>query len=246
MFYIYKIVRLDIDKRVYIGMTKNPKKRFVGHYSEKSTSKNSLYIHAHGGKNNFKLIIIDKTNDYREAIQKEQFWTLFFIKRCTLNNINIGTKSVFSEDVKKKISEHKKGKNHQYYNKHLSKNHRDKVSKGLKKYYSIHPRGKISENLRQKMKLSHKNISQKTRYKMRIARLGKHFAPFTKEHKEKLALKHNIPVICVDTNIIYSSAKEAQIKIGISRGCICNCCKHKQKTAGGLKWEYYKRRIENL
>ena len=56
MFYIYKIVRLDIDKRVYIGMTKNPKKRFVGHYSEKSTSKNSLYIHAHGGKNNFKLI----------------------------------------------------------------------------------------------------------------------------------------------------------------------------------------------
>ena len=74
---------------------------------------------------------------------------------------------------------------------------------------------------------------------MRIARLGKHFSPFTKEHKEKLALKHNIPVICITTNIIYKSAKEAQKITGISRGCICNCCKHKQKTAGGLKWEYY-------
>lgn len=239
MFYIYKILQLDINKRVYIGMTNNPKRRFRGHYSNKSSSKNSMYIHSHGGKNNFKLIIIDSTNDYREAINKEQFWTLFFMKRCTLNNINIGTKSVFSDDVKKKISENKKGKNHQYYHKHLSKEHKKKVSESLKKYYKKYPKEKISEELREKMRLSHKNISKESRNKMRLARLGKHFSPFTKEHKEKLALKHNIPVICITTNIIYKSAKEAQKITGISRGCICNCCKHKQKTAGGLKWEYY-------
>ena len=242
MFYIYKILQLDINKRVYIGMTKNPKKRFKEHCLKASASKNSIYIHSHGGKDNFKLIIIDFTNDYREAINKEQFWTLFFVKRCTLNNINIGTKSILSDDAKKKISESKKGEKHPYYHKHLSKEHRKKVSISLKEYYKKHPKEKISEEMREKMKLSHKNISKETRNKMRIARLGKHFAPFTKEHKEKLALKHNIPVICVDTNIIYSSAKEAQIKTGISRACICNCCKHKQQTAGGLKWEYYNKK----
>ena len=140
------------------------------HCLKASASKNSIYIHSHGGKDNFKLIIIDFTNDYREAINKEQFWTLFFIKRCTLNNINIGTKSILSDDAKKKISESKKGEKHPYYHKHLSKEHRKKVSISLKEYYKKHPKEKISEEMREKMKLSHKNISKETRNKMRLAR----------------------------------------------------------------------------
>lgn len=46
-------------------------------------------------------------------------------------------------------------------------------------------------------------------------------------------------VLCVETGIIYSSIKEASKMVGLkSKGCICMCCRGRQKTAGGYHWEY--------
>ena len=36
----------------------------------------------------------------------------------------------------------------------------------------------------------------------------------------------------------YETAKEAYEKTGVSRSCICNCCKGKRKSAGGYQWQY--------
>ena len=45
-------------------------------------------------------------------------------------------------------------------------------------------------------------------------------------------------VMCIETGTVYVSLKEAEDKTGVSRNCIGNCCKGKQKTAGKLHWKY--------
>lgn len=45
-------------------------------------------------------------------------------------------------------------------------------------------------------------------------------------------------VICIETNEVFNSLKEAEEKTGINRMCISNCCKGKQKKAGKYHWKY--------
>lgn len=45
-------------------------------------------------------------------------------------------------------------------------------------------------------------------------------------------------VICIETNIIYPSARAAGKSIGRSHTSIISACNGKQKTAGGFKWKY--------
>ena len=52
------------------------------------------------------------------------------------------------------------------------------------------------------------------------------------------------PVRCIETQKVYASLKDADAQTGISRHCISNCCKGKQKTAGKLHWEFVQ--IEGL
>lgn len=46
-------------------------------------------------------------------------------------------------------------------------------------------------------------------------------------------------VICIETNIVYSSMKEAQRETGIDNVLISKACNHKKETAGGFHWEFY-------
>ena len=58
----------------------------------------------------------------------------------------------------------------------------------------------------------------------------------------KAAKSKSLPILQFDLHdkLIqeWSSAKEAEIELGISRGRICNVCKGKRSTAGGYKWKY--------
>ena len=54
----------------------------------------------------------------------------------------------------------------------------------------------------------------------------------------KSAAKRSIPVMCVETKIIYSSATDAQRKTGIRQSHICRCCRGQRITAGGYQWCY--------
>ena len=56
--------------------------------------------------------------------------------------------------------------------------------------------------------------------------------------KQRSAEQRGKQVRCVETGIIYESIKQASEKTGITQTTICNCCKGKQKTTGGLHWEY--------
>ena len=52
------------------------------------------------------------------------------------------------------------------------------------------------------------------------------------------AKKTSKPVRCIETGIIYSSAKEAERLMGIRNSNINSCCNGKYKTAGGFHFEY--------
>lgn len=45
-------------------------------------------------------------------------------------------------------------------------------------------------------------------------------------------------VICVETNIIYHSVREAQRQTGIQNSHITECCKGNRKSAGNYHWKY--------
>lgn len=54
-----------------------------------------------------------------------------------------------------------------------------------------------------------------------------------------------IPVICMETGISYKSIVEASCKTNIHKVCIGDCCRGKQKTAGGYTWKYLKEVTNN-
>jgi hypothetical protein len=61
------------------------------------------------------------------------------------------------------------------------------------------------------------------------------------ESKEKMANnRKKYPIICVETNMIYSSISKASKLTGIDKSSISNVCKEKcgYKTAGGYHWYY--------
>ena len=54
-----------------------------------------------------------------------------------------------------------------------------------------------------------------------------------------IAKKLSKPVRCIETGIIYTSAKEAERQTGIRNTSISNCCNGRCKTAGKYRWEWY-------
>lgn len=56
--------------------------------------------------------------------------------------------------------------------------------------------------------------------------------------RQKAIKARSRKVLNIDTNLIYNSLTDAQRKTGIERHRISNCCKDKNKTAGGFHWKY--------
>ena len=77
-----------------------------------------------------------------------------------------------------------------------------------------------------------KHLSDKTKEKIRKAKLGKKL-------KKETIIKKSKPIICVETNIYYYGIHEAQRQTGINDRNINSCLKKRRKTAGGYHWRYY-------
>lgn len=77
---------------------------------------------------------------------------------------------------------------------------------------------------------------------------GKHHNNETKKkisEKNKLIPKRlgkdndkSVSILCVNSNTIYYSTREAERETGVDHSSIIRCCKGKQKTAGGFIWKY--------
>lgn len=58
-------------------------------------------------------------------------------------------------------------------------------------------------------------------------------------HRLALVTNHpdmSIPIVCIETGVVYPSMGEASRRTGIARQSISSCCNDKLKSAGGYHW----------
>ena len=110
---------------------------------------------------------------------------------------------------------------------------------------------------RRKMSISHmgktkgekngnygKPISAETRAKMSAAHMDKPAwnkglkGVTSQENIQKIKEANSKPIICVETNVVYSSITEASQSIGVTITAVSNCLKGKTKQSGGYHWRY--------
>ena len=157
--------------------------------------------------------------------------------RLKISESQKGKESTFkgrkhTEEAKKKMSEAKKGKS-------LSEEHKSNISKSQSG--ENHP-------------MYGKRHSEETKRKMSESKKGKESprkgVKLSEETKRKLSEskkgQNSKKVICITTNKIFDSIKEASDFYNCNKSDITQCCKGKRKTSGKLsdgtklKWEYYK------
>ena len=138
-----------------------------------------------------------------------------------------------SEETKQKLSNINKGK----FAGEKHPNYGKKLTEEQKRYIS------------EKTKLAMANLTEEKRKKMvdnGKSNKGKKRPPITDEHRKNNSIAHlgkgAISVTQIDKTTgertVYSSAKEAQDKTGISRAHIGSVCKGYRKSAGGYLWQY--------
>lgn len=218
----YKVyMHICPNGKKYIGITKQePNKRWkngVG-YSEQKLFYRA--IKKYGWQNIEHKILLEKTTK-QQAEEKE----IELIKKYKSNNPNYGynidnggnTIGSFSQEHCEKISKALTGR----------KMNRESIEKArLKKI------GQPSWNKGKKNIYNNKTLEKMSNNKLDLWK--------QKKYREKLTKK----VLCIETNMVFNSHKEASIWLnGTTKSHIGECCNNKEKSCGkynGIKlhWEY--------
>lgn len=66
---------------------------------------------------------------------------------------------------------------------------------------------------------------------------NKHKSP-SEKNRRGTSERCSVPVVCVETGVVFKSLEAVCQTYNISKANLCNCCKGKRKTAGGFHWRY--------
>ena len=239
--YIYKVTD-KVTGEFYIGSQCRGKVIGKNYFT---SSKNKIF------KNKFKsnpaqfeIKIIGTFTNPESCVLQENIFIKFYIKNplCLNKNYVIGKEHQFCMSGCT-------GEKNPFYGKQHSKETKYKISEANKGRLSARKGCHLSDETRKKLSESHKGKNNFF--------YGKHH---TEETKQKLSELHkgNTPwnkgksqyfnrrkIICIETQIVYSSAKEAGISNNIAPSNITMCAQHKYKQAGGFHWEYADSHIPN-
>lgn len=235
-----------LNKKFYVYIHKSPSNKYYVGITSKSRVKDR-WDNGNGYKNcpaffnailkygwdNFKHYIV--ASGLSETMAKRlEIHLISFFKACKKSyNITDGGDGhlgyIPSEETRKKLGIGRRGK-------HLSNEHKLKLSKALKGR-KAHP-NTIKAIIRTH---TGKVVSEETKQKLRKYNLGKHL---TSETKEKLSAIASKPVLQydLDNNFIkeWRSASEAARALGKRPSSIIHCCNHRlnYNTAYKYKWEW--------
>lgn len=229
-----------INNKRYIGITcQDVKKRWKrgSSYSKKSKIYNAIKKY---GWDSFEHNILYKNLSQEEAEQKE----IELIAKYQTTNSKYGYNiqnggfhnGKFTEETKLKISKAKKGtKMSEIARKHMSESRKGKLHWNYGKKAKIETIDKLK-----KSHLGHKAWNKGIKREEWLS-LENELKLKEKQRKAVLGNDYSCkPIKCLETNIIYKSATEAQLKTNINRGNISEVCNNKRKTAGGFHWEFIK------
>lgn len=148
----------------------------------------------------------------------------------------------FTDEMRHKASCAMQGNKHPMFGKHISDEHKNKISKALKGR-------KLSELTKQRISTAKKGKpgrvqSQETKDKIRLALLGRKMAQsvvdkLVERNKENpCGFCKPRKVVCVDTGEIFDSLTQAGESIGVSKTSIYKACKGERKTVHKLRFAY--------
>ena len=208
-----------INKKIYIGKTTQKPEYRWNHGLGYTNSTIFFEDNKKYGWDNFDHIILEKNIPENLLNERENFWINFYKS----NNLNYGYNIKLNsnkEDKKDKILQWQKN------NPLIARKSIDK----MKEYWINHPNEK-----RETLKLA--------------AEKSKEYWENNKDKKiEVLKIMHNKakeknskPVICIETNKVYPSAREAFRETGIHYVGIGKVCNGKAKTAGHYHWKFLKK-----
>lgn len=224
--FIYKTVNL-LNGKIYIGQhtTENIDDGYLGSgvILQKAFKKY--------GKENFKREVLKMVDGSKEDLDHtEEFYIKHYRDKIGWGMMYNATECAFggapyTEETRKKMSEIMKGRPNGWEGRHHTEETKKKTSEALKgnQHFKGHHH---SEETKQKLSEKNKGRQFTEETKLKISATQKN-------HPNK-----SKPVLCVETNTIYSSVKEAGRQTGISPGNISSVCRKKTKTAGRYHWKY--------
>jgi len=220
-YFVYK--HTFPNNKVYIGITQQqPEKRWkngLGYDSHQKIMKRAIKKY---GWNNIKHEILFQDLSKDEACKKEIELIAFYDSTNKEKGYNVSQGGEGTIGVKP--NETSKQKNRIA---HLGK----KASLETRKKISDSNKGKhnIKKTEEQKRK-----ISKATKKAMQDIRLRKKLSILAQNRKN-----NSKKVICIETQKVYSTIKEAGEKTNTCISSIGQVCAGKRKKAGNLHWEYY-------
>lgn len=217
------------SNKKYVGISCNPEKRWN---NGKGYIKNYLFYRAikKYGWDNIKHEILFTNLTLEEAGQIEknliQEWDLLNPQKGY--NLREGGNGKFSEQSRYLMSKARKGNQNAKNQIHTLEN-RKQISLSLKKYYAKHPPKKLDNSNNPLIQ----DIIEK-RKQLKHERLSK--ATSGSNNPSARAIRQ----LDLQGNIIeeFSYATLAAKKYNLDLSGIIKCCRGKNKTCGGYKWEY--------
>lgn len=249
------------SNKVYIGITyQEPERRWRSGNGYKYNKYFTNAIQKYGWDNfQHEILYTGLTKEEAEQKEIELIATYNSTNPSKGYNLDYGGNSIgkHTEESKRKMSESKlgmcTGENNPFY----GKTHTDKVKIIISKkakvrlskkenhpFYNKHMSNETKRILSEINKGRH--ISEETKEKIRIANTGDKNGMFGKTHSEEvrqmLSDIKKIPVCQYSLNGDFvkewNSATDVESELGIYHNHITQCCKGRQKTAGGFIWKY--------
>ena len=236
---IYKITN-NKNNKVYIGLSKNIRKRLIAHISQLRLGKhyNNHLLGAYKIDSEYFSYDILEVCDHSQLCSREVYWISFYDSmndRLGYNLTSGGEESfLVSEHTRIKISKSKVGKycgeNNVMYGKTHTADARMKIGRASSNRDPI-----VYEKMSKSLTGRAMSLEQKENIRNGLL-LKSGGAKKTKIQKEQ----HNIPVYCFELDEIFRSASDAEKKLNINHSRIAHCCKNTDRMAQGTHWRYLK------
>ena len=220
--------------RAYIGISKNPTKRWNMGNGYRYNPYFWRCIQKYGWDNiTHEILFVGLSLDDAKAKEVELIAEFRTNEREFGYNISGGGDGLTAEESRRKMSQSRIG-NTNCVGRKISEESKEKISLSLKEYYSTHNPYFLGKHHKPETieKLKSRVFTEETRRRMR--------------HKHQNVSGANNPsaraVVCLamDGTLVkvYSFAKQAADEIGADLSSIIKCCRGKMKSCKGFQWRY--------
>lgn len=249
-FCVYK--HTSPSGKVYIGITsQKPERRWRSDGSGYRHNKKMMNAIRKYGWSNFEheILLEGLTEEEALKIEKELIQKYDSYKNGYNSSLG-GDYGGYTDDVKESISKSvKKLWQDEEYRQHMSNVHKGQRNFGYK--HTDETKKKMSEIVKKRCEDEEyrKKLSQSA--KKRAKKMGSEYyskkakAVWENEESRRKIIESKKgnryrakKVICVETNVIYLSVKDAAKAMGCSREAIGSCCRGTSKKSCGLHWRF--------